>query len=718
MTFNPYHEWLGLDASITQPSCYQLVGVEDFCADEEQLRMAVDRAAATVRSQRPGEHAQQWAQLLDEITAAKATLTDAAARASYDEKLRSSGSGGPAAARADAPSQPAPIDHTEPTPVPTVSAPIQTTDPDHIEMMVETQSPDVDEMVNKYPPGMFSPSSSPAPISPESTSSATSPSASATTPPSRMAPSNPAPVAPSAAGFPPTTPGAAPVDPNQPPSTAMGQSAPTAASPTPPGSAPVSPIAQPATRLEAQPAMPPEMAQPGQPQTGVPLGDPLAPVPTQPATPAVPTSGPAAAPYSPASNYGSPGATPVAAVGVPQAVPVGQPSAMQATPVAAAAAVTTPVAAAAGGEVAVGKAKSAKEMVVERRSRGRLVALSVIVGLLLIGSIVGALYWGVTRDKQTAEGDPDSGGPVAVPNEPSTPPKRIDAANDGNGTTGQSNAAPPTSPDAPTTPSTAGSSSSPAGGSKTSTVPGGVPESPKTPSTPKNPSSPDTATPDTTGSPDTPTPGAPTPGTPTPGTPGSPDTPTPDKPPTPPTAGELATLATALKTASAAFGEGSFADGAKQITLARNAAKLDKHKEMVERLNDVGGYVKDFHKALRDGAASFESGAVFRVGESTEVAVVERGFEHIVLRVAGTNRRYLFNDMPPGLAVAIADRSLDQGAPSSKVLKGAYVLVHKRRKDSDLVKARNWWKDAAADGAKLGDLIKVFDDNYDKLKPR
>ncbi len=198
-------------------------------------------------------------------------------------------------------------------------------------------------------------------------------------------------------------------------------------------------------------------------------------------------------------------------------------------------------------------------------------------------------------------------------------------------------------------------------------------------------------------------------------TPGSPP-PTPDKPSTPPTTIELATLSKALKTASAAFGEGSFADAAKQINLARNAAKLDKHKQMVERLNDVGSYVKDFHKALRDGSANLESGVVFLVGESTVVTVVECGLEHIVLRVAGTNRRYLLNDMPLGLAVAIANRSLDQTAPSSKVLKGAYVLVHKRRKDTDLVIARNWWKDAAADGAKLGDLIKIFDDDYDKLR--
>jgi len=86
-SFHPLRDWLGIESPPEQPSYYQLLGLDPQQADGEQIKIAADRALAQVRSHRPGAHAQQWAQLLDELTAAKDCLTDPEKRAQYDANL-------------------------------------------------------------------------------------------------------------------------------------------------------------------------------------------------------------------------------------------------------------------------------------------------------------------------------------------------------------------------------------------------------------------------------------------------------------------------------------------------------------------------------------------------------------------------------------------------------------------------------------------------------
>ena len=96
---------------------------------------------------------------------------------------------------------------------------------------------------------------------------------------------------------------------------------------------------------------------------------------------------------------------------------------------------------------------------------------------------------------------------------------------------------------------------------------------------------------------------------------------------------------------------------------AESLAKLPKHQEAVARLKQVAGYVKQFREAVAAAVAQFEAGTVFMVGSSTQVAVVEGFPDRVILRIAGMNKVYPFRDMPPGLAVAIADQKLDGSRP-------------------------------------------------------
>jgi len=85
--FNPYREWLGLEGG-GRPNFYELIGLASFEADALRIAAAAERATTRVRSFRPGSNARAWAELLDELRAAKECLCDPARKAEYDAGLR------------------------------------------------------------------------------------------------------------------------------------------------------------------------------------------------------------------------------------------------------------------------------------------------------------------------------------------------------------------------------------------------------------------------------------------------------------------------------------------------------------------------------------------------------------------------------------------------------------------------------------------------------
>jgi len=85
--FNPYREWLGLEDG-GRPNFYELIGLASFEAEALRIAAAAERATTRVRSFRPGSNARLWAELLDEIRAAKECLCDPARKSEYDARLR------------------------------------------------------------------------------------------------------------------------------------------------------------------------------------------------------------------------------------------------------------------------------------------------------------------------------------------------------------------------------------------------------------------------------------------------------------------------------------------------------------------------------------------------------------------------------------------------------------------------------------------------------
>jgi hypothetical protein len=222
---------------------------------------------------------------------------------------------------------------------------------------------------------------------------------------------------------------------------------------------------------------------------------------------------------------------------------------------------------------------------------------------------------------------------------------------------------------------------------------------------PTAPPAPDPSAPLTPSVPSTPEPGPPL---------AQPASPSPASPPSVSRA-EVLALASALISAKQSLGELNFAAAAESLTQAESLAKLPDHQTAVTRLRAVSGFVERFQLAITAALRELQAGESFTVGASTEVAFVEASQNQITLHLGGMNRTYDLNDLPAGLAMALADFTLPDDKPTSRVIKGAYLLVHKRSDTELREKARLWWHEAHSRGLDLSQLLPFLNDDYDAL---
>jgi hypothetical protein len=181
---------------------------------------------------------------------------------------------------------------------------------------------------------------------------------------------------------------------------------------------------------------------------------------------------------------------------------------------------------------------------------------------------------------------------------------------------------------------------------------------------------------------------------------------------------KLQSLVAALETAKAALAEQDFALADEQLKRAASLADLPQHRSAVARLAEIANYARQFRDALAAAVGKMQAAETFKVPSGTEVAFVEGFSDKVTLHVLGANTTYAFRDLPPVLALAIADRKLSQRHPTTPLVKGAYLALHKqqalpKQQDSRVQeKARSFWEEAEAGGLRTAHLMPFFSDNY------
>lgn len=95
-SFDPYRDWLGVDASGGPPNLYRLLGLREFESEPPVIAEALDEQTAKLQSRLSGPGAAVAQQLLAQLQKARETLLHPERRQAYDAQLR--GEPAPAAA--------------------------------------------------------------------------------------------------------------------------------------------------------------------------------------------------------------------------------------------------------------------------------------------------------------------------------------------------------------------------------------------------------------------------------------------------------------------------------------------------------------------------------------------------------------------------------------------------------------------------------------------
>ena len=188
----------------------------------------------------------------------------------------------------------------------------------------------------------------------------------------------------------------------------------------------------------------------------------------------------------------------------------------------------------------------------------------------------------------------------------------------------------------------------------------------------------------------------------------------PPQPPAPePTPEQLEELGAALMSARDSLTQRNFERVAAELQKAEALPQRPQDRAKVNRLQQLANHVREFRQAVDDALAGFEAGETVQVGNSTVVNIVEVSPDTLVIRLLGMNRRYSLQELPPGLAIAIARHELPADSPHTKVLEGAYLATLPTTDAEDLAQVRAWWQEAASADPTVQSLMAVLDDSYE-----
>ena len=176
-----------------------------------------------------------------------------------------------------------------------------------------------------------------------------------------------------------------------------------------------------------------------------------------------------------------------------------------------------------------------------------------------------------------------------------------------------------------------------------------------------------------------------------------------------PTAAQAAAFDEALRAAFDALSSRDIASAQQHLMAAEEVAISAEQQQRLRGMQVVQKGVQSFWEAVRDGLEGLVGTTDELELQSGIVRVVEASPDFVILRIAGQNRRFNFESMPPGLAVILAKRWFDPNAASSKVFLGSFLLVDPQG-DQDQVRAL--WDQAARKGVDTDALLPLL-----KMKP-
>ncbi len=178
--------------------------------------------------------------------------------------------------------------------------------------------------------------------------------------------------------------------------------------------------------------------------------------------------------------------------------------------------------------------------------------------------------------------------------------------------------------------------------------------------------------------------------------------------PAPLTRAEAEALSRALTAARRSLALREFHSAAESLAQAREIARHPRHQKLVERIEELEHYAREFWAGMDDAWKSLSDDMELQVGKKL-VKVVDVSPDGILVHVDGQNRRYARDKLPGSLQKSIIESWLDPSAPSSDLIRGAFYAT---QDPPNRQAAREHWKSAQRRGADVEQLTATLTDSY------
>lgn len=171
----------------------------------------------------------------------------------------------------------------------------------------------------------------------------------------------------------------------------------------------------------------------------------------------------------------------------------------------------------------------------------------------------------------------------------------------------------------------------------------------------------------------------------------------------PPAAEPAESAAELCQLARSAFQRRDLAAAAEALEKAERVAQASERLE-VTHLREVLAYLEKFWDAYGAGRRELATGSRFQIGEK-HVVVVFVDETELTVTDGARQYRYRDDDIPPSLAMAIAQPALDENPSDALAAKAALAIVDRR---GDLRKASDWLQQAVDLGLPISGLVEEY----------
>ncbi len=168
----------------------------------------------------------------------------------------------------------------------------------------------------------------------------------------------------------------------------------------------------------------------------------------------------------------------------------------------------------------------------------------------------------------------------------------------------------------------------------------------------------------------------------------------------------------AMKEARAAIDQLNFEKFHKQMDIVIPLSKTDELIAKQSRLDQLGQLYEIFINSMKDAKKKLRATEVLTVGKR-KITIVETTEKELIIRVDGKNEKYAWDKMPLGIALALADLTLNDVGPTDLAARAVFCSLSPTKNELHEKRAKEFFEKSVGKGEIRPDLPQALTDSYE-----